>query len=68
MKSPHYFNCGSGIHPRCVTCLEVEDMTIRLVKWHVVADTGDEMRLRVRRQVLEPCQKSLDELLGELAP
>ena len=30
-----YFNCGSGVHPRCVTALEIKDGGIRLVKWAV---------------------------------
>ena len=65
-KSPYYFNCGSGIHPRCITCLEVEDMTIRLVKWFIFPETGDERRLRVKREVIESCQKDLNELIKEL--
>lgn len=28
-----YFNSGSCVHPRCITCLEIEHMRIRLVKW-----------------------------------
>lgn len=31
--SPYYCNTGSCIHPRCITCLEVEDCHLTLVKW-----------------------------------
>jgi UDP-2,3-diacylglucosamine pyrophosphatase LpxH len=28
-----YFNTGSCIHPNCITCIEIEDSVITLVKW-----------------------------------
>lgn len=29
-----YYNCGSCVHPRCITCIELCGYTISLVKWH----------------------------------
>lgn len=63
---PYYFNCGCGLHPRYITCLEIEEMTIRLVKWHLRAEPGDESRLRIGREVLKDCEKSLDDILAEV--
>ncbi|MBE5947667.1 MAG: serine/threonine protein phosphatase [Lachnospiraceae bacterium] len=28
-----YYNCGSCVHPRCITCIELTGYNIRLVKW-----------------------------------
>lgn len=65
-EEPYYFNCGSGVHPRCVTCLEIQDMGIELVKWHVISDPKDERRLRVIRQPIEGCREKLDEIFSQL--
>jgi len=65
-KLPFYFNCGSGIHPRCVPCLEIENMEIRLVKWYIIADPEDENRLKVKREPIAPCQKDLKKLVKEM--
>lgn len=46
----HYYNSGSGIHPYCITCLEIEHMYIRLVKW--VLATRPDMTLYVTRKVI----------------
>lgn len=35
--SPHYCNTGSCVHPRCITCIEVENCTLTLVKWYMNA-------------------------------
>ncbi len=32
-----YFNTGSCVHPSCITCLEIENGAISLVKWYVEA-------------------------------
>lgn len=32
-EEPPYFNDGSCVHPRCITCIEIEDGYITLVKW-----------------------------------
>lgn len=63
---PYYFNCGSGIHPRCVTCLEIREMMISLVKWHIVADPEDEKRLKVVREPLPGCTADLPDVFGSL--
>ena len=46
-----YFNSGSCVHPRCITCIEIEDNRISLVKWSV--RSGEDRILRVEREVLE---------------
>jgi hypothetical protein len=63
---PYYFNCGSGVHPRCVTCLEIKDMEIELIKWHVISDPDDERCLRVNRKPIQGCRKKLEEIFSEL--
>lgn len=30
-----YFNDGSCVHPRCITAIEIENATIKLVKWTI---------------------------------
>ncbi len=35
--SPYYCNTGSCVHPRCITCIEVENCTLTLVKWYMNA-------------------------------
>lgn len=47
----NYINSGSCVHPRCITCLEIEHMQIRLVKWSMSARY--DMSLVVSREVLE---------------
>ena len=32
---PPYFNCGSCVHPRCITAIEIQNDKISLVKWHL---------------------------------
>ncbi len=31
--APNYMNSGSCVHPRCITCIEIVDNIISLVKW-----------------------------------
>lgn len=31
----HYLNTGSCVHPRCITCIEVHDDKLILVKWYM---------------------------------
>lgn len=45
-----YYNSGSCVHPRCITCLEIEHMKIRLVKWTL--STRPDMSLYVSREIL----------------
>lgn len=47
----HYFNDGSCVHPRCITCIEIEHDKISLVKWAV--STREDLSLCVSRIVLE---------------
>ena len=65
-EKPYYFNCGSGVHPRCITGLEIQDMTIELIKWHIIANSEDNGRLKVKRQPIEGCKKSLKDIFSEL--
>lgn len=47
----HYFNDGSCVHPRCITCMEIENDKISLIKWAVC--TRADRTLFVARIVLE---------------
>lgn len=49
-SDPYYYNSGSCIHPYSITCLEIEQMHIRLVKWSLTART--DMTLQVTKEVL----------------
>lgn len=33
----HYYNTGSCVHPRCITCIEIERGLLTLVKWSMNA-------------------------------
>lgn len=35
--SAYYYNTGSCVHPRCITCIEIEHNTMTLVKWSMQA-------------------------------
>lgn len=45
-----YYNSGSCVHPRCITCLEIENMQICLVKWMMTVYPN--MSLYVARRLL----------------
>ncbi len=50
-----YFNDGSCVHPRCITCLEIENGYITLVKWaYLIKKDGT---VYVGRQPLEESRK-----------
>ncbi|NLL77662.1 MAG: serine/threonine protein phosphatase [Clostridiales bacterium] len=49
-EDKYYYNSGSCVHPRCITCLEIEYKRIRLVKWTLA--TKPDMTLYVSREVL----------------
>lgn len=49
-KDISYFNTGSCVHPRCITCIEIENRCITLVKWTMT--TRADMTLYVAREVL----------------
>lgn len=37
-QSSPYFNCGSCVHPKCITCIELCGYNISLVKWYSSAE------------------------------
>ena len=49
-EKTRYFNTGSCVHPRCITCLEIENASICLVKWSV--EVKKDNSLFVAREVL----------------
>lgn len=46
----YYFNTGSCVHPRCITCIEIQNRTLTLCKWTV--NTRSNHTLYVAREVL----------------
>ena len=36
-----YFNCGSCVHPRCITCIELCGYSMSLVKWYACAGKSE---------------------------
>lgn len=53
-----YFNDGSCIHPNGITCLEIEEGHIALIKWEF--EVNDEGAIYVKRKVLEGNEKILN--------
>lgn len=49
-KQTRYFNTGSCVHPRCITCIEIENGAISLVKW--LTETRPDNTLYVARTVI----------------
>lgn len=49
-KESPYFNTGSCVHPRCITCIEITNRCMTLVKWTL--RTRDDMTLYVGREEL----------------
>lgn len=51
------FNCGSSVHPRCITAIEIENESISLVKWqvstHLSSGFGTSSDLVMAREILE---------------
>ena len=45
-----YYNTGSCVHPRCITCIEVQRLSMTLVKWSMNARTDS--TLYVAREVI----------------
>lgn len=54
--SPFYINSGSCVHPRCITCLEIAQNELSLVKWSV--NVKKDRTLFVERTVLSSCKIS----------
>ncbi|MCM1499214.1 MAG: metallophosphoesterase family protein [Clostridium sp.] len=46
----HYVNTGSCVHPRCITCIEIKNCSLTLVKWSMSARADS--TLYVARDVL----------------
>lgn len=49
-ESAYYYNTGSCVHPRCITCIEIERGMMTLVKWSMNARYDS--TLYVAREVL----------------
>ena len=49
-ESRFYYNCGSCVHPYGITCLEIEQLEISLVKWSIA--TRPDRSLYVVREIL----------------
>ena len=47
---PNYINTGSCVHPRCITCIEIANNSLFLVKWSM--ETRADASLYVARTVL----------------
>ena len=45
-----YFNTGSCVHPRCITCIEIQNLNITLCKWAI--NTRLDHTLYVAREIL----------------
>ena len=54
----HYYNTGSCVHPRCITCIEIEHLSMTLVKWSMQARTDS--TLYVAREVISGPVSLLD--------
>jgi UDP-2,3-diacylglucosamine pyrophosphatase LpxH len=48
-----YFNTGSCVHPRCITCIEIQERQLTLVKWTL--RTREDRSLYVAREVIDGC-------------
>lgn len=48
--TPHYCNTGSCVHPRCITCIEIQNGSLFLVRWSM--ETREDLSLYVARSVL----------------
>lgn len=46
----YYYNTGSCVHPRCITCIEIENYSLTLVKWSI--HTKADNTLHVLREIL----------------
>lgn len=49
-EDPFYFNTGSCVHPRCITCIEIQNSTLTLCKWAI--NTRSDGTLYVVREKL----------------
>lgn len=49
-EMPYYVNTGSCVHPSCITCIEIENYHLTLIKWAL--STKKDRTLYVSREVL----------------
>ena len=63
-ESP-YFNSGSCVHPRCVTCIELKGRKFTLVKWTMTSQTDGSLFVD-REELTEPL--CLDALIPHKKP
>lgn len=49
-SSSGYFNCGSCVHPHCITALEIYNDKITLVKWNVQSRSN--LNLYIGREII----------------
>jgi len=57
----YYYNTGSCVHPRCITCIEIEQGRMALVKWSMSA-RADSTLYVAREQIAQAA------LLSSLTP
>ena len=50
-----YFNDGSCVHPRSITGIEIENMQISLIKWHIISHKDG--TLQIVKSILEGPRK-----------
>mgnify|MGYP001046528820 FL=1 len=50
LEPASYYNTGSCVHPRCITCIEIERQSMTLVKWSMNARTDS--TLYVSRDII----------------
>ncbi|MBI9047179.1 MAG: hypothetical protein JEZ06_22015 [Anaerolineaceae bacterium] len=61
-NEPPYFNTGSCVHPRWITCIEIKKGRISLVRWHI--KPRKKGSLYVKRKVING-PKNIDSLLKQ---
>lgn len=57
-NAPYYMNTGSCVHPRCITCIEIDRGVLSLVKWTL--SVKKDRTLYVAREVLSQFQLPIE--------
>lgn len=57
-NAPYYMNTGSCVHPRCITCIEIDRGILSLVKWTL--SVKKDRTLYVAREVLSQFQLPIE--------
>lgn len=52
---PSYFNVGSCVHPNCITCIEIVNSEITLIKWDI--KTKEDRTMYIERELLSEPRK-----------